>query len=102
MLKGGRATVNGELTRDDAKDTVRKDAHCKVYVVEFKAGKTYTIDHKSKEFDAFLRLEDADGKQLDENDDFDGLDSRIVHKAAKAGPYRIIATSLGADRTGAF
>ncbi len=90
-----------ELTDKDEKDTNTLVANSprKVYKVKLTEGKTYQIDLKSKDFDAFLRLEDAAGKELAFNDDAPGektLDSRIVHKAAKTGEYRLIATSLDA------
>jgi len=66
-------------------------------------GKSYKIDHSSRDFDAYLYLEDPDGKVVDQNDDNgESLDSRIVHTAAKTGKYRIVATSLGGQRTGKF
>ena len=36
------------------------------------AGKTYTIDMVSKQIDSYLRLEEASGKQLAEDDDSGG------------------------------
>jgi len=55
--------------------------------------------------DAYLRLEDPDGKQLAANDDAPGentLNSRIDFECKKTGAYRIICTSLNADATGDF
>src|SRR5262245_32480846 len=48
----------------------------------------------SASFDTFLRLEDADGKELARNDDSGGeLNAQIVFTAPKSGDFRIIATS---------
>ena len=48
----------------------------------------------SKEIDAYLRLEDANGKQLAEDDDSGGnLDARIIFTAPRDGIYRVVATS---------
>jgi WD40 repeat protein/tetratricopeptide (TPR) repeat protein/tRNA A-37 threonylcarbamoyl transferase component Bud32 len=59
------------------------------------AGKTYAIDMESAVFDTYLRLEDSDGKVLDENDDIgpDSLNSRLVFNPKTDGTYRLVATS---------
>ena len=44
----------------------------------------------------YLRLEDAAGNQLRQDDDGgSGLNSRIRFQAPRTGNYRVIATSLG-------
>jgi hypothetical protein len=89
-----------ELTTKDEKDTHALVANSprKVYKVMLTAGKTYQIDLKSKDFDAFLRLEDAAAKELAFNNEAlgsaDKFHARIVHKAAKTGEFKIIATSF--------
>lgn len=58
-------------------------------------GKRYTIDLVSRDFDAYLRLEDSTGKQLAEDDDSGGnLNARIVFQAPKDDTYWIIATTF--------
>ena len=101
-LKDGKASYTGEFTEKDATAFKR---YYKLFNVQFEKGKTYRIDHSSKqpEFDAYLFLEDADGTQLEADDDGGGgLNSRIVYKVAKTGTYRIIATTLPAGQTGKF
>jgi len=94
-LKDGAAEVNGELTKDDAKDTVRKQSLCKIFAVKLEKGKTYQIDMVSTMFDAYLRLEDANGKELAKDDDSGGdLNARILFDCPKEGVYRIIATTF--------
>jgi hypothetical protein len=96
-----------QLTNADPKDKNR-NVPSKVYTVKLQAGKTYQIDMASKEVDSFLRLEDASGVQLAENDDFQppniSLDSRIVFICARDGEYRITATTATnvKPRTGNF
>ncbi len=102
----------GSLTAKDAKTPVRADpktgarveSHSRAFTLELEAGATYVIDLSSREFDAFLRLEDAAGKKLIENDDgFEtGNDARIAFRPVKSGTYRIVATSYHAGKTGAF
>lgn len=75
----------------------------KILAVKLDAGKTYHFVMHSKVFQSFLYLEDSDGNVLTENSasTIGGI-SRIEYRAAKAGEYRIIATSLGGFRTGPF
>ena len=55
------------------------------------------------QFDAYLYLIGPDGTVLAQDDDGgEGLNSRIIHAANKAGEYRIIATSLGGRSFGQF
>jgi hypothetical protein len=90
-----------ELKTSDEKDTkpgLTKSPR-KVYSITFAEGKKYQIDLKSKDFDPFLRLLDAQGAEVAFNDDFDpfaSLDSRIVYQPAKSGEYKIIVTSYNA------
>jgi hypothetical protein len=93
--------VEGALSKEDPLDKGHKK-HCRVYDVKMIAGKTYVIDLMSKQFDAFLRLEDAAGKQLAQDDDSGGgNNARIRFKAPQEGVYRIIATTFNVE-TGQF
>lgn len=71
-------------------------------MIELEEGETYTIDLRGQSFDSgslpdpYLRLHDAAGVELANNDDFDGLDSRIVYTAESDGTYFIAARELGA------
>jgi len=95
VLNNGLAKVEGSLAQTDPMDTVMVRSHRKIYSVKLQAGKTYQIDHQSKAFDAFLRLEDAQGTQQAADDDSGGnLNARIVFQCITDGTYRIIATSL--------
>jgi thiol-disulfide isomerase/thioredoxin len=85
--------VEGKLTDDDPKDKVTKTAS-NVRLYKMKAKEAYVIRMASDEVDAFLRLENSDGKQLALNDD-EGpgtFNSKIVFKCEKDGEYKIIAT----------
>lgn len=98
-----------ELTLTDPVDKARGGAtRCKTYNVALTKGKRYSIVLESQMFDAFLRLEDATGKQLAFNDDGGGIpgvlfgfNSHIEFRPAANGNYRVIATSLG-PATGTF
>jgi hypothetical protein len=96
--------VKDKLTKDDTKDKNRGDIFCKTFKVELKAKTTYSIDLVSKDFDAFLRLENSDGKELKRDDDGygEGLNARIIFDCDKKGTYVIYATSFEENATGAF
>ena len=95
VLKEGVVEVASNLTNDDAKDTVRTGSVCKVYILNLSAGKTYQIDMKSQQIDSYLRLENATGKQLAQDDDSGGYpDARIIFQCREAGTYRIVATTF--------
>jgi len=94
-LPGQSQAFTGQLTSLDPKDAVRKKSPHKVHVVKLSAGMTHTIDMRTRDFDAFLRLEDPAGKQLAEDDDSGGgQDARIVFTPKETGEFRIIATSF--------
>lgn len=96
--------VRDKLTKEDPKDKDRGNIHCKTFKVELKPKTTYIIDLTSKDFDAFLRLENAEGKELKRDDDGygEGLNARIVFECTKAGTYVIYATSFEELATGGF
>jgi hypothetical protein len=100
-LKTGKASVAGNLTKDDAKDTARRASACKIYTIKLTGGKTYQIDMVSKDVDSFLRLEDANGKELARDDDGGGFpNARIVFTSPEAATYRIIATTFSGRFSG--
>src|SRR5437867_4336851 len=49
--------VTGTLTDKDPFDRVRRQCRCKVYEVEMRSDREYTIDLRSKEMDSYLRIE---------------------------------------------
>jgi hypothetical protein len=94
-------TVDAALSKDDPFDKVKKHP-CRLYDVKMHGGKKYVIDLMSKQFDAFLRLEDGAGKQLVQDDDSGGgTNARIRFTAPADGVYRIVATSFN-SATGLF
>jgi hypothetical protein len=109
QLKAGVATVEGQLTDADPKDKQRKNSPAKAYTINLAAGKQYQIDLMSDQFDAFLRLENAAGQTVAENDDIvflKDLNSRIIYPCNQPGEYRITVTCVpgapGRGVTGAF
>jgi peroxiredoxin len=94
--------IEERLSADDPMDKVR-NAHCKIHAVKFKAGRIYTIDMVSSEFDSYLRLEDDKGSQLAEDDDGGGnLNARIEFTCTKDGDYKVICTAFALEGMGNF
>jgi Ca2+-binding EF-hand superfamily protein len=98
----GQVNYHGTL-EEAGEETYRGKKSYKLFTIKLEQGRTYTIDHISEEFQAFLYLEDSDGNLLLEDSSRDvGEKSRIVFRADKGGTYRLIATSQGGFRTGDF
>src|SRR5206468_1494641 len=84
-------------------DEVRPGCRCKSYPFKMVAGASYVINLLSRDFDAYLRVEDANGKALAEDDDSGGsLDARLVFTAPRTETYQMVATTFAADQGGAF
>src|SRR5262249_22139349 len=85
-LKDGKASVKGELTKDDPLDVKgRKESFSKSYLVKLEASSIYRIDALSKAFDTYLRLEDSSGTEvaLDDDSGPDDSNARIVYRVGK-------------------
>jgi len=96
-------TFDGTLKKTDPFDFEREK--CVRHIHEFKVqpGKTYTFDLMSEDFDAWLRLEDADGNKIAEDDDGAGFaNSRIVYSPSAAGTVRLIATTCEQGELGGY
>jgi hypothetical protein len=94
-LVKGELKIDGKLANEDPEDMLGPRNRYKIYSVKMVAGRTYTIDLASGDFDAYLRLSDGQFKKLAEDDDSGGgTDSRIVFMAKSDGTHHIVATSL--------
>jgi hypothetical protein len=77
----------------------------RTHEVKLQAGQAYVIDLESAQFDAYLRLHDAGGKLLAENDDIlpgVNLNARLFFTAPAEGGYRLVATSFEQRGTGSY
>ena len=84
--------VTGERTPDEAAG--RYDDH----QIRLEAGRRYRISAASEDFDTYIRLYRAGEEgSVAENDDFEGLNSRISYAPPESGDYvlRILAYSPG-------
>jgi formylglycine-generating enzyme required for sulfatase activity len=101
VLEKGTFTTSAQLAASDFEDPILR-AKRKVYVVELQTARKYKIDLVSDDFDAFLRLEDSDGKEIARDDNSGGgHNARLLIAPSQSGSYRVIATSLGGT-TGKF
>jgi serine protease Do len=95
----------GEISPSDPMDKVRTKCRHKVHPFSVTGGSkvTYTIDLESVDFDAYLRIEGAGGKQLAEDDDSAGeFNSRVVLHPARDENLRIIVTTCDPGQSGAY
>jgi serine protease Do len=103
----------GKLTKADPTDKKQQDCYAQVHLFKMVPGYAYTIDmlalnppkksNPKVELDPFLRLEDANGKELAEDDDGAGnLNARIVFRPTEEGEYRIIATTCDPGQSGGY
>jgi hypothetical protein len=102
---GGKLVLQteGRLTESDSFDTARKQCRRQVLLFRMSPGSTYTLDLESEDFDAYLRLENAAGHQLAEDDDGGGrLNSRIVFRPTNEDTFRIIVTTCDPGQEGVY
>jgi hypothetical protein len=89
--------VDSQLNGNDAKDRKLKASPAKVHKMSLTKGTVYVIDLVSKDFDAFLRLEDSEGNPLAEDDDGGGgFNARLFFIPPATAEYALIATSHNA------
>jgi hypothetical protein len=82
--------IEGKLAKDSP-EIMGKPAQ--VHQVKMSSDKTYVIDLESSDFDAYLRVLDASGKQLASDDDGGkGFNARLRFQPPSEGTYQIVAT----------
>jgi hypothetical protein len=108
--KANYLKVTGELTAKDPFDQMRPGCHSKAYPFEMKEGVPYVIDliqlvdpKATKNIDPYLRLEDAKGTQLAEDDNSGGQpNAAIVFTPSKTATYQVIVTTAERGQTGKY
>lgn len=85
-------TKQGKLTEDS-------EAHA----VKLTPGFRYFISLTSKDFDAFLRVEDANGQVLAKDDDGgSGNNAQLTLEPTREGIYKVLVSSFGDTGRGAY
>jgi len=95
-------TVTGRLA---ANDFVRPDgSYADSYVYMGRAGERITATLRSRDFDAYLLVDDPRSATWQEIDDDSGgdLDSELTVTLPRDGPYLIVANSVAAQATGSY
>ncbi len=93
--------LTGRLTGDGSLDNARPGRLAERYPVRLRAGQTYTVELHSVDFDAYLRIEDAAGVTLAEDDDSgEDLDARIVFRPVVSGVYTVVVTTFSPAERG--
>lgn len=87
----GQVALEGSLQATDPPSA--QGMQCRSFSLETEKGGAYVIDLRSAAFDPHLFLFDETGKLVAENDDFQGLNSRIRFASPNAGIYRIDAAT---------
>jgi serine/threonine protein kinase/Flp pilus assembly protein TadD len=83
--------------------SLTSDKRAQVQTLSLSAGRTYIFDLQSKQFDAFLRLENDRGMMLAEDDDGAGeQNARLVFTPPQDGNYCLILTSFRQLGTGDY
>lgn len=91
------------LTSNDSLDRVRTGSYSKVHRLSLSAGRTYVIDLNSSALDPFLRIENAKGEEVAQDDDSGGnLNARFVLSPAKDDYYRLIVTTYKSAIKGTY
>ena len=92
---------SGSLSPGD--ETLDDGSLYDTYSFEGRAGQSVTISVESEEFDTYLILLDAEGKQIADNDDSAGnSDSKIVATLTKDGIYKVIVNGYDANSQGGY
>jgi len=93
------SSINGELSQTDGRRG--NGAFADVYTFAGRAGERVTIQLRSSAIDPLLTLAGPGGFSA-ENDDSDGLNSRLDVTLPANGQYSITASSFAADATGGY
>jgi hypothetical protein len=93
--------MTGELRSSDPRLNDNSVYH--LWTFRGQQGQTVQIDVMSRDFDAFVILQDAMGNELErDDDDGDGLDARIQYTLPTAGTYRIVANTYSGNSYGTY
>jgi serine protease Do len=80
------------------------DSHYDSYEFRAKKGHRIVLELASEDFDAYVHLMDAEGRQITHNDDAQPgtTNARLEYVAPESGTYFALANSLHGNATGAY
>src|SRR5262245_54109869 len=94
----GRLTTSSPVSQ-----VIRPGCYHDLHKVWLEAGRRYTIDLSSPQFDAYLYLLDGYRNVLARDDDSGGnLNARIVFTPPASGWYEVMATTFHRGATGSY
>ena len=100
---GVKQVIDGRLIEGFVMDSSRGKILVEPHLLRVKKGTRYVIDMESRQFDAYLMLENPSRKIIRADDDSGGgFNARIDFVAEEDGDYRILATSFGGSDQGAY
>jgi len=96
VATGKEQRIEGKLTNASPPIMGRP---AEIHVVTMSADKTYIIDMESTDFDAYLRVLDANNRQLASDDDGgEKRNARLSFTPPRDGEYKIAATRFGSGQ----
>ena len=97
-------SVRDSLTaQDPAYAKSKNGSRHRAYPVQLDGNKFYQIDLHSAHFDTYLYVEDAAGKVVASNDDFENITrSALRFKPSASGAYKLVVSSYSPGETGSF
>lgn len=93
-------SVSGSLSARDCKRG--DDSYARYYRLVVPAREQVTITMTSDDFDTFLVLQDAEGDDVETDDDGEGGTDSRIDRVLAPGTYYVIANSLSSGSTGAY
>jgi hypothetical protein len=97
------ADASAPATEGEDAPAAQSGAHYDEYTLRLEAGQRYILKVESSAFDPVARLyRSGESDVLIENDDSDGLNSRIFYVPTETGNYTLRVIPLAADGTGAY
>jgi len=94
------AAANGELAASDTR--VSGGQYQDVFTLRGRAGQNLRINLDSEVMDTLVRVSGPGNFSAEDDDSGDGLNAQLDITLPANGEYRIVATTFGADRTGAY
>ena len=91
----------GSLASADCRDPLDRTHYADIYRFQLTEPAVVTLDLTSSDFDAYLRLLDDTGSQIERDDDGGSGRNSHIMRTLSAGTYRVVATSYRRD-TGSY